>query len=187
MSDISDLQNQIYNCNKCSFDRDTDARFCGGFGIDHRVLFVAESPSTAGGTGLFMPENNFVKTAADCLFYEARQKVGLQKCYLIDLVKCGIPNGKPTIQKLENCIHYLNEEIEFVKPKVIVVVGKSISFQDGIKRVSFNFSDFLRVRLGTLTPITWVYHYSWIYRYKRNDRETIQIFFTQFENILTFL
>jgi uracil-DNA glycosylase family 4 len=71
------LENQIEECAKCLFNRSTHVRYCGGSGTDHRVMFVAESPSTSGGTGVFKPSHNFRSTGADRLFYEARQKVGL--------------------------------------------------------------------------------------------------------------
>lgn len=187
MSDFLDLQKAIRACGTCQFNKHRDVRYTGGAGTDFRVMFVAESPSTAGGTGILDPDLNFTRTPRDRLFFEARNRIGLENCYITDLVKCGIPNGKPSLHKLDSCIEYLREEIRIVAPKVIVAVGKSISFQDGATRITYDYQAFLRQRLGETIPICWIYHYAWIYRYKRNDPEMMRIFYQQFAKILRYL
>lgn len=163
MENLKSLQKHIRNCGKCLFNKSTDARYCGGVGTDYRVMFIAESPSTSGGTGIFKPEKNFSSTHADNLFREVKTKFGLENCYTTDLVKCGIPKGKPTNQKINNCLNYLKQEIKIVKPKVIVAVGKDIKIEENGRLVSKgNFSEFLKQKLETIHIVpTWHYSYVW--------------------------
>jgi uracil-DNA glycosylase family 4 len=187
MLELAEVQHKIRGCQRCQFNENTDVRYCGGSGVDFRVMFVAESPSTAGGTGIREPELNFSKTPRDELFLNARKRVGMRDSYITDLVKCGIVNGKPSLEKLDNCFPYLQEEIRLVRPRVIVAVGKTISFQDGKKRVTYNFLELLQKRIGNAIPTTWVYHYSWVYRYHRDHNEMTRRFHKQFDDILKFL
>ena len=93
--------------------------------IDRRVVFVCESPG---------PSDNRRKSAAaqqcwagsprDKRFQEVRSKYGLQNCYITNSVKCGVRRGtRHTDAELENCIRFLAQELELVKPMVAVGVG----------------------------------------------------------------
>lgn len=187
MDEFTKLREKIRVCNRCPFNSTTDVRYTGGTGIDYRVMFIAESPSTACGTGIIDSDQNFTKTPRDRFFLEARRRVGLENSYITDIVKCGVPNGKPSLFKLENCLSYLKEEIILVNPNVIVAVGKTITLQNGNKRITYNFADLLQRYLGNTIPITWIYHYSWIYRYHRHNEGIIQKFKHSFEGIKRFL
>jgi len=179
MKDLKTLENHIWNCKKCPFNESTDARYCGGFGTDYRVMFIAESPSTSGGTGKFRPNANFSSTPADKLFYQVKAKFGLENCYTTDLVKCGISKGKPTNCKINNCLNYLKKEIEIVKPKVLVAVGKSIKIEENGKLVDTgDFATFLRQKLSPAIPIASTWHYSYVWnrcQSKIEDRDNPQI------------
>ena len=155
------LERKIWNCNKCDFNERTDARFCGGLGDDFRVMFISESPSTSAGTGKFLGAMNFNATEADKLFSKVRKKFDLENCYTTDFVKCGIPNGKPSKHKIEQCVEYLKEEIAIVKPKVIVAVGKSFKLQDSKK--PYRFVEILTKYLDFQKPILSTWHYSYVY------------------------
>jgi len=184
MKDLKSLENHIRNCKKCPFNESTDARYCGGVGADYRVMFIAESPSTSGGPGIFEPDANFSSTPADGLFKKVKAKFGLGNCYTTDLVKCGIPNGKPTNQKIDNCLSYLKQEIKIVKPKVLVAVGKSIKIEENGRLVNKgDFVAFLKQKLGTTIPVISTWHYSYVRRFRR-DRKTYE---EQHEEILKYL
>lgn len=171
---LEELKNAIKNCNKCLFNEKTDARYCGGTGSDYRVMFICESPSTSGGTGIFNNEANFNATGADKLFNEYKQKYSLQNCYTTDFVKCGVPNEKPTKEKIKNCSEYLMKEIEIINPKVIIAVGK-IAF------------DLLTEHIHTKIPIIFMHHYSYIYRWCRNKEDKVSEYDNQFKEIINIL
>jgi uracil-DNA glycosylase family 4 len=190
---LINLEEEIRNCKKCNFNEKKDARYCGGKGNDYRVMFIAESPSTKGGKGIFPAEAGFdVKYAADKLFFDARKKFGLENCYLTDYIKCGVPSGKPTVNKVNNCVHYLCEEIKDVNPKVIVTVGKYFYYIDGIKRKSPIFSDFIVYEFKKIShnidiPVLSVDHYSHVYRYHKNNKHELKLWEEQFLEITKYL
>ena len=177
------LQHIIENCDKCAFNRLTDARYCGGKGRDHRVMFIAESPSTSGGRGIFDAELNF----ENAIFNRVRKKYKLDDCYTTDLVKCGMARSKPTYENYKNCKQYLLREIKLIKPKLIVAVGKSISLNNGSKKETFNFLQFLSDLLFESKiyniQLTWTYHYAYIERYNKNKSSKLAEYDNQHKRI----
>jgi uracil-DNA glycosylase family 4 len=168
MSSLKEIEMDIAGCTKCSFNESIDVRICGGTGSDHRVMFIAESPSTSGGAGIKGSNENFQTTSADLLFNEVRTKFGFKDCYLTDFVKCGKASCKPDGEKIENCLAFLKKEVEAVNPRVIVAVGISFSVQIAPdKRKSYDFADFIREKLQTDIPVTPTYHYSYVWRWKK--------------------
>lgn len=180
---LTQLNSSIESCRKCDFDNNNDVRYCGGHGTDSRAMFIAESPSSSGGTGIKSASDNFGSTPADKLFFDIKKEFGLENCYTTDLVKCGKKNSKPTLTKILNCRDYLQEEISIINPKVLVAVGKTIAFVNDGEKTSMPFKAFLEIFLNSTLPIIWTYHYSYIYRYKRNDRSMIEKYKNQHNNI----
>ncbi len=183
------LERKICDCTKCKFNERTDARFCGGVGNDFRVMFISESPSTSAGTGKFLGEKNFNATAADRLFKQIRSKFGLENCYTTDFVKCGIPNGKPSKHKVEQCVEYLKEEIVIVNPKVIVAVGKGFNYvEPNTSQIKhWNFVELLRRYLNIKIPLVTTWHYSYVNRYLKNKPEKMREYEEQHRKILQYL
>ncbi len=48
----------------------------------------------------------------------------LRCVYITSAVKCAPPKNKPTSQEVENCSTWLREEIDAVKPRVVVALGQ---------------------------------------------------------------
>jgi DNA polymerase len=204
-NELQKLHQQIRECTSCPFDASKEVRYCGGVGSDPRVLFVAESPSTKGGIGKRPAEDNFIPTyKADILFKKMKTEFGLDDCYSTDLVKCGVPSGKPTIQKLNNCVHFLKEEIRILRPKVIVAVGKTFAVQENGKVKPARLFDTLLQELlnpeFSDIPILVTWHYSYVWRRckvkssERTDRsipeikpEKMEIWEKQYRKILEYL
>ena len=47
-------------------------------------------------------------------------------CYISNIVKCRPPNNrKPLVNEVKECMPWLNEQIELIKPKVIVLAGST--------------------------------------------------------------
>ena len=93
----------------------------GFFGIG-KVMFVAERPSTRGGK---IPDN------LDIEFFKLLRKFDLQDSHITDLIKCRgtVKEAKCREEwdrRVENCLPFLMEEIEIIKPDVIVAIGKRV-------------------------------------------------------------
>ena len=169
---LIEIQTDIEKCSECSFDPKTCARYCGGHGSDHRVMFIAESPSTSGGIGIFQPKANFSSTQADELFYLAKKSAGLENCYVTDFVKCGVANGKPSLETFQKCSTFLKREISIVRPKVIVITMKNVAVMNADKKIDYFDSvlfandllgKFFKEEFGKMLPVLWTWHYSYVW------------------------
>ena len=71
--------------------------------------------------------------------------------------RCAPPGNKPTNEELDNCQPYLEHEIELLKPKVIVVLGR-IAFERILRIYSLRNSKwkFAHGVLYQLTDGTWL-------------------------------
>jgi uracil-DNA glycosylase family 4 len=86
-----------------------------GFLGDGKVVFVCQRPST----GTF-PDKK-VK-----LFYKLIEKYGFKDAHITDLVKCRRKAKEPMDKMIQNCLPFLEQEIEILKPKLIVAVGNKV-------------------------------------------------------------
>jgi uracil-DNA glycosylase family 4 len=93
--------------------------------IDHRVVFVCESPGpSADKAPIGSVETCFYHSPRDDRFEKARRKYGLENCYITNTVKCGVRRGaKHTQSEVESCRGFLVREIDLIRPEIIVGVG----------------------------------------------------------------
>ena len=118
------LQNECSTCVKCSLST-TRKNVVFGRGNPNSKLFVV-------GEGPGQQEDElglaFVGRAGkmlDSVFLS----VGIdtnEDCYISNIVKCRPPNNrKPLSNEVKECLPWLNEQIEMIKPKVIVLAGST--------------------------------------------------------------
>jgi len=118
------LQNECSTCVKCSLST-TRKNVVFGRGNPNSKLFVV-------GEGPGQQEDElglaFVGRAGkmlDSVFLS----VGIdtnEDCYISNIVKCRPPNNrKPLANEVRECMPWLNEQIELIKPKVIVLAGST--------------------------------------------------------------
>jgi uracil-DNA glycosylase family 4 len=122
-------------------DRDYWGKPVPGFG-DHmaRVLVVGLAP---GAHGSNRTGRQFTGDGSGGFMYPALYRAGfanqpesthredglkLQEMYITASGRCAPPGNKPTPKELDNCQPYLEREIELLKPKVIVALGR-IAFE----------------------------------------------------------
>ena len=118
------LQNECSTCVKCSLST-TRKNVVFGRGNPNSKLFVVGE-----GPGQQEDEQGlaFVGRAGkmlDSVFLS----VGIdtnEDCYISNIVKCRPPiNRKPLANEVKECLPWLNEQIELIKPKVIVLAGST--------------------------------------------------------------
>ena len=118
------LQKECSTCVKCSLSS-TRNNVVFGRGNPHSKLFVIGE-----GPGQQEDEQGlaFVGRAGKMLD-SAFQSVGIdtnKDCYISNIVKCRPPNNrKPLANEVKECMPWLNEQIELIKPKVIVLAGST--------------------------------------------------------------
>lgn len=125
-----------------------------GFGDPNaRVLVVGLAP---GAHGSNRTGRNFTGDASGAFLYPALYRAGfanqptavsrddglvLKDLYLAASARCVPPDNKPTPEELNNCQPYLERDLEILKPKVIVCLGR-IAFERILKMYSIHNSEF---------------------------------------------
>ena len=112
---------QIRACKKCSLSVTRKHALTGEGDVDARVMFVALSP----GTKEDLQNRMFVGPSGQ-VFNKLLHAVGIDRelVFMTNLVKCMLPkNRKPTLNEIEFCSQFLDEEISIIQPEIIVPLG----------------------------------------------------------------
>ena len=167
MSELELLNREIIACRKCPRlvewreevarvkrkayrDEEYWGKPVPGFGDPKaRVLVVGLAP---GAHGSNRTGRNFTGDASGGFLFPALYRAGfanqasaesrgdgliLKDMYITASARCAPPNNKPTLEELNNCQSYLEREIQIIKPKVIVCLGR-IAFERILKIYSIH-------------------------------------------------
>lgn len=132
------LEHDCKNCRECSL---WETRTNVVFGVGNQnaeVLFIGEGPG-ANEDAQGVP---FVGRAGH-LLDDMLEIIGLKRdeVYIANIVKCRPPgNADPRPEYAEACLPYLREQVRFVHPRVIVLLGRIavqnlLKVQSGIGRI----------------------------------------------------
>ncbi len=121
----SELHKEMYACDKCTRHptRQIQAPFFGLGNLNADLMFVGESPGrqTRQLNGITFCGNRSGDFLLDLM---ARNNLHAGNSFLNNIVRCQKKdNEKPNATEIETCHHFLDAEIEMVKPLVIVCVG----------------------------------------------------------------
>ncbi|NJE11283.1 type-4 uracil-DNA glycosylase [Thermococcus sp. MAR1] len=116
------LEERIRNCQKCPLGRLRTNAVPGSGSYDAKVMFVGEAP------GYWEDQKGlpFVGRAGRILD-ELLAEIGLsrEEVYITNIVKCRPPeNRDPTEEEIRACSPYLDRQIDLIRPKVIVPLGR---------------------------------------------------------------
>lgn len=187
MMDFTALNARIKQCKKCeglnqeaSPDREATLNAPGYGDINSNVVIIGQSLC---GNPCINSQIPFTDGCGD-LLDEAFDKAGIRKnqLYISNVVKCHPPNNRPskTYEK-RNCQEYLEQELMFLSPNVIICLGgdardhfdKNAKLQTD-KRMFFN---------GIMTEFHFLYHPSYIQN--RCAKEKRQPYIEQLAAIIT--
>lgn len=118
------LEKKCISCTKCSLSTGRTNVVFGRGNPKARILIIGEGP------GQQEDEQGlaFVGRAGKML-NKSFLSVGIdtnEDCYISNIVKCRPPNNrKPKSIEIENCMPWLDSQIELIKPKVIVLAGST--------------------------------------------------------------
>jgi len=116
------LEERIRNCQKCPLAQFRTNAVPGAGSYDAKVMFVGEAP------GYWEDQKGlpFVGRAGKVLD-ELFAGIGLSRdeVYITNIVKCRPPeNRDPTEEEIRACAPYLDRQIDIIRPKVIVPLGR---------------------------------------------------------------
>src|SRR4051812_41805415 len=125
---FASLRQRAMACVKCSSLAASRKNVVFGVGsLDAELMFVGEAP----GADEDLQGEPFVGKAGQ-LLTKIIQTMGLtrERVYIANILKCRpdtpgqtAGNRKPTPQEMETCIPYLHEQIDLIRPKVLVGLG----------------------------------------------------------------
>ncbi|WP_297499760.1 type-4 uracil-DNA glycosylase [Thermococcus sp.] len=116
------LEEKIRNCRKCPLWELRTKPVPGAGSYDAKVMFVGEAP------GYWEDQKGlpFVGRAGKVLD-ELLAEINLsrEEVYITNIVKCRPPNNRdPTEEEVRACSPYLDRQIDIIRPKVIVPLGR---------------------------------------------------------------
>jgi len=125
---FAELRQRAMACMKCVHLASSRKNVVFGVGsIDAQLMFVGEAP----GADEDEQGEPFVGKAGQ-LLTKIIQATGLQRSdvYIANILKCrpdtpgqSAGNRKPTPEEMKTCIPYLHEQIDLIRPKVLVALG----------------------------------------------------------------
>jgi len=129
---LDDTFKRMQDCTLCELSKNSfnirkegtmDGKLPGGGGLNY-IMFVGTNPSyKRSKTKSFVTfDGGYTGDTFWAILKELN--IDIQKCYFTNTVKCStIRNRSITTPELKNCFQYLKEEINIVKPKIIVTLG----------------------------------------------------------------
>jgi uracil-DNA glycosylase family 4 len=85
--------------------------------------------------------------------------------YFSNVIKCATPNNRqPQKDEVTNCLLFLLNEIEFVKPSIIICLGTFSKYVIDTLRISDNKKKFHYIH----RKIFYLYHPTYVFSYNRN-------------------
>ena len=118
------LEKKCISCTKCSLSTGRTNVVFGRGNPKARILIIGEGPGQQEDEQALA----FVGRAGKML-NKSFLSVGIdtnKDCYVSNIVKCRPPNNrKPKSIEIENCMPWLDSQIELIKPKVIVLAGST--------------------------------------------------------------
>jgi len=114
--------NEVKNCTKCRLHEKRTNTVFGEGDPDARILFIGEGP----GENEDLQGRPFVGRAGD-LLNKMIAGMGLKReeVFIANIVKCRPPgNREPAPDEVSTCTPYLEKQIEIIRPRVIVTLGR---------------------------------------------------------------
>ena len=119
---VEDLEQEIRDCKKCSLYKNAKNAVPGSGNYSADIMFVGEAP----GKNEDEQGEPFVGRAGNVLD-DLLEEIGLnrQEVFISNIVKHRPPeNRDPTTEEINTCAPYLDEQIDYIKPKVLAPLGR---------------------------------------------------------------
>jgi len=119
---LDDLKLEANNCHKCILSKTRNKVVFGKGYKNSNILIIGEAP----GKEEDLTAEPFVGRAGK-LLTEILLSIKLTRgdVYITNTVKCRPPeNRNPSSDEIESCASYLDQQINLISPKVIILLGK---------------------------------------------------------------
>ena len=123
-SSLKKLNSECVECTSCNLSETRKNVVVGKGNESAQVVIIGEGPGEQeDNTGLpFVGRaGKMLDTALSSVDIDP-----LEDCYITNIVKCRPPNNrKPSAVESEACMPWLNEQINLLKPKIIILAGST--------------------------------------------------------------
>ena len=119
--DLNDLNRKIKLCTNCRLHKSRTNSITGEGNFNTKILIIAQAPGE-----IEDREGKMFVGPSGKIFDRLLQnaKIRRQNIYVTNLIKCYLPKcRRPSKNEIEQCSAYLEKEIEFINPQVIVTLG----------------------------------------------------------------
>ncbi len=119
---LTSLQDIVSKCTKCELHKTRNKTVFGDGSKSAKILFIGEAP----GKDEDIEGKPFVGRAGK-LLNEILASINLERkdVYIANTIKCRPPsNRNPSLEEVNSCADYLDKQIKFINPKIIVLLGK---------------------------------------------------------------
>ena len=122
MTDMELLRRECLACTACPLCKERTSVVFGVGAVNTDVVFVGEGP----GQQEDLTGEPFVGAAGKLLDEMLNIiDLGRHNCYICNIVKCRPPHNRdPLPQEQDACIGYLQRQLEIIRPKIIVCLGR---------------------------------------------------------------
>ncbi|KKL82866.1 hypothetical protein LCGC14_1980490 [marine sediment metagenome] len=120
---IKKVESEINNCQKCRLSQSRLNTVPGEGNLNASIMIIGEGP----GKSESEQGRPFVGRSGELLNSWLMKELNLKRedVYITNIVKCRPPNNRdPKPDEVEKCISYLNRQIEIIKPKIIITLGR---------------------------------------------------------------
>ena len=117
------LKKQANDCHLCDLSKSRNKVVFGEGNLDANIMFVGDVPGASEDSSgsLFQGRSGDVLTN----MIEKVLEIKREKTYMANIVKCKpLGDHSVTAAQIHTCSPYLTKQIELVKPKVIIALGK---------------------------------------------------------------
>jgi DNA polymerase len=119
--EINELNRRIKECKKCRLSRTRSNAICGEGKLDAKLMLIAQAPGKKEDKEGKMFVGPSGKILDELLKYA---EVKREEIYMTNLIKCMLPNyRKPKQDEIQACCKYLDTEIKFINPQVLIPLG----------------------------------------------------------------
>ena len=163
-SNWQDLQAQVNTCQQCPLGKTRTNAVFGVGSKNANIMIIGEAP------GYYEDQQGepFVGRAGQ-LLNQMLRAIGLKReqVFIANILKCRPPeNRDPLPQEIRTCTQYLTQQIEHIKPKLIVAVGRIagqylLDSSESMRDLRKNTHDYQG------TPLLVTYHAAYLLRTRR--------------------
>jgi len=150
VSPSSSIQETILHCHKCSLAQTRNNAVPGEGNLNADLMFVGEAP----GHDEDIQGRPFVGKAGQLLSKIIKaMKYERDDVYITNVIKCRPPDNRtPQREEIAVCRDYLFQQLEMIKPRVIVALGKVsadffINSKLGITALRGDFYEFHQIKV----------------------------------------